>query len=54
MSFVVALLQIAPFGNDQNRNLEKGLQRCREAKALGADSAVFPERVFELAHNGVN
>src|SRR5439155_7142952 len=34
---------IAPFGNDQNRNLAKGLQYCREAKALGADLAVFPE-----------
>ena len=43
MSFRVALLQIAPSGNDQNRNLEKGLNRCREAKSLGADLAVFPE-----------
>jgi predicted amidohydrolase len=43
MKFTVALLQIAPFGNDQNRNLAKGLQYCREAKALGADLAVFPE-----------
>lgn len=43
MRFTVALLQIAPFGNEQDRNLEKGLQRCREAKALGADLAVFPE-----------
>jgi len=43
MKFTVALLQIAPFGNDQERNLEKGLQCCREAKALGADLAVFPE-----------
>ena len=43
MKFTVALLQIAPFGNDQSRNLAKGLQYCREAKALGADLAVFPE-----------
>ena len=43
MRFTVALLQIAPFGNDQKRNLEKGLERCREAKSLGADLAVFPE-----------
>ena len=43
MEFTVALLQIAPFGNDQSRNLAKGLQNCREAKALGADLAVFPE-----------
>ena len=39
----MALLQIAPHGNDQSRNLEKGLNRCREAKSMGADLAVFPE-----------
>jgi N-carbamoylputrescine amidase len=43
MVFTVALLQIAPFGNDQSRNLAKGLQCCRDAKSLGADLAVFPE-----------
>lgn len=43
MRFTVALLQIAPRGNDQVRNLEKGLKRCREAKSMGADLAVFPE-----------
>jgi N-carbamoylputrescine amidase len=43
MNFRVALLQIAPLVNDPKRNLEKGLERCREAKALGADLAVFPE-----------
>lgn len=43
MKFTVALLQIAPFGSDQDRNLEKGLGCCREAKALGADLVVFPE-----------
>src|SRR6266404_2421740 len=43
MQFTVALLQIAPLGNDQGRNLAKGLQYYREAKALGADLAVFPE-----------
>jgi predicted amidohydrolase len=43
MKFTVALLQIAPHGNDQCRNLEKGLKRCREAKSMGADLAVFPE-----------
>lgn len=43
MSFRVALLQIAPSGNDQNRNLEIGLKRCQEAQAMGADLAVFPE-----------
>jgi predicted amidohydrolase len=35
--------QIAPSGDDQNRNLDKGLDRCREAKSMGADLAVFPE-----------
>jgi len=43
MNFRVALLQIAPFGNDQNRNLAKGLECCRAAKAAGADLAIFPE-----------
>ena len=43
MQFTVALLQIAPFRNDQNRNLAKGLECCRQAKALNADLAVFPE-----------
>jgi predicted amidohydrolase len=43
MKFKLALLQIAPYGNDQNRNLAKGLQYCRNAKALGADLVVFPE-----------
>lgn len=43
MNFRVALLQIAPCGNDQTRNLEKGLKFCREARALGADLALFPE-----------
>jgi predicted amidohydrolase len=38
--FRVALLQIAPYGN---RNPEKGLECCREAKSMGADLAVFPE-----------
>jgi predicted amidohydrolase len=43
MKFTVALLQIAPCGNDQTRNLAKGLQYCRDCKAIGADLAVFPE-----------
>jgi len=43
MEFTVALLQIAPFGNNQSENLAKGLHYCREAKARGADLAVFPE-----------
>lgn len=43
MNFNVALLQIAPGGNDWRRNLAKGLDFCRKAKALGADLVVFPE-----------
>ena len=43
MKFRVALLQIASLGNDSRKNLAKGLESCREAKALGADLAVFPE-----------
>jgi predicted amidohydrolase len=43
MAFRVALLQIESFGIDQSRNLEKGMERCREAKSLGADLVVFPE-----------
>lgn len=43
MRFRVALLQIAPHGNDQRKNLGKGVEYCRKAKALGADLAVFPE-----------
>jgi predicted amidohydrolase len=43
MKFSTALLQISPFGDDQDKNLAKGVQACREAKALGADLALFPE-----------
>jgi predicted amidohydrolase len=43
MKFKVALLQISSFRDDQGKNLAKGVQTCREAKALGADLAVFPE-----------
>ena len=43
MNFRVALFQIAPFSDDQLRNLGKGVEYCRDAKASGADLAVFPE-----------
>lgn len=43
MKLKVALLQMSPFGDDQGKNREKGIQACGEAKALGADLAVFPE-----------
>ena len=38
----IALLQIAPTG-DLEGNLVKGIAACREAKAMGADIALFPE-----------
>ena len=38
----IALLQIAPTGSLEG-NLTKGIAACREAKALGADIALFPE-----------
>jgi len=43
MKFTLALLQIAPARSNQDKNLEKGIQCCREAKRRGADLAVFPE-----------
>src|ERR1700686_4209842 len=43
MKFTIALLQIAPEGNDLGKNLEKGTRYCKEAKAQGADLVVFPE-----------
>lgn len=41
-SFKVALLQLLPMEN-QEQNLNKGLEACRRAKDMGADLAVFPE-----------
>ena len=38
----IALLQITPTGSLEG-NLEKGIAACREAKAMGADIALFPE-----------
>ncbi len=38
----LALLQIVP-GDSLEENLQKGLAVCREAKAKGADIALFPE-----------
>lgn len=38
----IALLQITPMGSLAG-NLEKGIAACREAKAMGADIALFPE-----------
>ena len=38
----IALLQIAPTGSLEG-NLNKGMEYCRRAKAMGADIALFPE-----------
>lgn len=43
MKLTVALLQIAPAQSNQDKNLEKGIRYCREAKTRGADLVVFPE-----------
>jgi predicted amidohydrolase len=40
--FRIALLQLVPADNQQE-NLEKGLEYCRAAQSLGADLALFPE-----------
>lgn len=39
----VALLQLAPAGNDLSANLAKGIDACRKARSFGADIALFPE-----------
>jgi predicted amidohydrolase len=39
----VALLQLSAFGRDQQSNLTKGLETCRDAARMGADIALFPE-----------
>lgn len=45
----IALLQIAPCGA-LNKNLEKGIKYCRQAKEMGVDIALFPE----MWSNGYN
>jgi predicted amidohydrolase len=42
-TFKVALLQMASCGTDQAANLSKGEAFCRQAAAMGADIALFPE-----------
>ena len=39
----IALLQMAPHGNDQAANLRKGTAFCRRAAGMEADIALFPE-----------
>src|SRR6478735_6694581 len=41
--FNVGLLQLLAVGNDQQANLLKGDEACREAAGQGADLALFPE-----------
>lgn len=43
MDVTVALLQLRAAGRDLDANLERGLRACRDAKAMGADLALFPE-----------
>ncbi len=38
----IAMLQLLP-GNSPEENLQKGLDACRKAQAMGADIALFPE-----------
>ncbi len=40
--FRVALLQLLPTDTSEG-NLQKGIEACRRAKAMGADLALFPE-----------
>lgn len=42
MNLKIALLQLQPTGTPEGQ-LEKGLAACRQAKAAGADIALFPE-----------
>lgn len=47
--FKVALLQLVSEGT-QEKNMQKGIHYCRQAKRLGADIALFPE----MWNNGYN
>ena len=40
-TITIALLQLMP-GKSIEENLQKGLDACRQAKAMGADIALFP------------
>ena len=42
MKLKIAFLQLIPDVN-MEANIEKGIKACREAKANGADIALFPE-----------
>jgi len=47
----IALLQMLAEGNDQEANLLKADAYCRNAAALGADIALFPE-MFNIGYTG--
>lgn len=46
----IALMQILPQAADTAANLQKGLACCRQAKAMGADIALFPE-MWSVGYN---
>jgi len=48
----VALLQMLPKGNDQEANLKKADDFCRQAAAKGADIALMPE-MFNIGYSGI-
>ncbi len=48
-TFSIALLQLTARENDQDANLHKGLDYCRQAAELGADLAIFPE-LWNIGH----
>ena len=47
----VALLQMAPEGSDQEANAAKAERFCRQARAMGADIALFPE-MWNIGYSG--
>ena len=47
----IALLQLQAAGN-QPANLRRGLAGCQDARALGADIALFPEDLVITCING--
>jgi N-carbamoylputrescine amidase len=47
----VALLQMVPYGSDQEANLAKGEVFCRHARDMGADIALFPE-MWNIGYSG--
>jgi predicted amidohydrolase len=50
-TLAIALLQMTACGNDQEANLAKGERICRQAKAMGADIALFPE-MWNIGYTG--